>query len=155
MFRRTNTERSKPQELCSIEIRVTLWHGARATAQIASQKVPNCGQSGKGAVEEHLGAISVPDITIDRKLFQRLVDRYYKLEIEHRSFRAMLDETKRRNPQNARDIEARYQMLTDSLRNDPFWIESEAESADAWAVEDDDAFLAVLDRFLSHRESGQ
>jgi hypothetical protein len=95
----------------------------------------------------------MPQIKIERNLFQRLVDRYYKLEIEHRGFRAMLDETKRRNPQNAKDIEAVYQMKTDLLRND--WIEFDSALSDASATGDDEAFLAVLDRFLSHRETGQ
>jgi len=97
----------------------------------------------------------MPQITMDSNLFRRLVDRYYKLEIEHRGFRALLEETKRLNPQNAKDIEALYQIATDALRNDPIWIEFDSEFGRAWAVEDDDAFLAVLDRFLSHRETGQ
>jgi hypothetical protein len=97
----------------------------------------------------------MPQIKIDRNLFGRLVGRWNKLEIEQRGFRAMLDEAKRRNPQNAKDIETLYQITTDSLRNDPVWIEFDSELAAAWATEDDDAFLGVLGRFLSHQETGQ
>ncbi|MGA2724788.1 MAG: hypothetical protein ABSG79_20555 [Bryobacteraceae bacterium] len=97
----------------------------------------------------------MPQITIDRDLFGRLVDRWNKLEIEHCGFRAMLERVKQQNPARAVDLEALYQMLTDSLRNDPIRIKFDSESAEAWATGDDDAFLRVLDRFLSHRETGQ
>ena len=94
-------------------------------------------------------------ITLNRDLLLRLVDRWHKLEIENRGFRAMLEEAKRRDPARAKDIEALYQMQTDSLRNDPEWIEFDSESGGALATEDDAAFLQLLDRFLSRREIGQ
>ena len=55
----------------------------------------------------------MPQITIDRDLFGRLVDRWNKLEIEHCGFRAMLERVKQQNPARAVDLEALYQMLTD------------------------------------------
>ncbi len=97
----------------------------------------------------------MPLITIDRNLFRHLVDRWYKLEIQHRGFRELLEETKYRDSARSADIEALYQMKTDSLRNDPEWIEFDSESSGAWATEDDETFLRVLDQFLSRRESGQ
>lgn len=97
----------------------------------------------------------MPQIEIDRNLLLRLVDRWHELEIEHRGFRAMLDDTKRRNPTMATDYEALYQMKTDSLRNDPDWIEFDSELSGAIATEDDDAFLQLLDQFLSDRASEQ
>jgi hypothetical protein len=95
----------------------------------------------------------MPLIQVDRDLFRRLVDRYYKLEIEHRGFRAMFDAAKANNLALSNEMEATYQRITDSLRND--WIELDSELGDAWAIEDDDAFLRVLSQFLSDRESGQ
>jgi hypothetical protein len=95
----------------------------------------------------------MPQIKIDRNLFGRLVDRWNKLEIEQRGFREMLERVKQQNPARAADLEALYQVLTDSLRNE--WREFDSGLKDAWATEDDDAFLGVLDRFLSHLENGR
>lgn len=97
----------------------------------------------------------MPQIEIDRSLFRRLVNRWYKLEIEHRGFRALLEEAKRQDSARSADIEAMYQVTTDSLRHDPEWIEFDSELDDALAIEDDETFLRVLDLFLSRRETGQ
>ncbi len=97
----------------------------------------------------------MPLIEIDRSLFQCLMDRWYKLEIEHRGFRAMLERVKQKNPERAADLEAQCQMLTDSLRNDPKWIEFDSAMTGAWATEDDETFLRVLSHFLSDRASAR
>jgi hypothetical protein len=95
----------------------------------------------------------MPLITIDRDWFGLLVDRYYKLEIEHRGFRVVIDDFKARNSAFANDIEGVFQMKTDALRND--WIEADSQLNSAWAVEDDDEYLRVLGQFLSERLSGK
>jgi hypothetical protein len=94
-------------------------------------------------------------VLIDRNLFQRLVDRWNVLEIEHRGFRAMLELVKQQNPANAAGLDAVYQMATDSLRNDPVEIDAESQMADAWAFEDEKTFLRELDRLLTHRQNAQ
>jgi hypothetical protein len=102
---------------------------------------------------QHLGGHRMSSLSVDRKLFVRLVDRWNVLEIEHTGFRAMLEEVKRVNPGNAKDLEAVYQMTTDHLRNDPIEIEGERRLGDALFEEDDDAFLHELDLLLTHRQT--
>jgi hypothetical protein len=71
-------------------MRVTLWHGARATAQITTQAVCNRGQSGKGAVgkeeiRQQFFVMSHPLEGIDERL-KRANENIQNLDVEINRF---------------------------------------------------------------------
>lgn len=92
-------------------------------------------------------------IQVDRNLFGLLVDRWAQADLEVHAYRQVVRRAEQEHPDAAKV----FHLLLDFARNDQNArnMEIDSEMGTAWTVQDDEAFLRLLEFALCRSQSDQ